>query len=95
MAAELQEAQQRNFKRWRILGRAVWPNWYVGSTYAEEVNWMKQWIEQRLAWIDEQFLRPPAISWQNGAKSSERLLSLRAPAGEVPATRGLLRHSER
>src|SRR5260221_281784 len=83
MARELDEAQQRNFKRWRILSRAVWPNWNVGSSYADEVNWMKQWIEQRIAWIDSQFPTPPAVSYEPGAKPSERLMRLRASSGDV------------
>ncbi len=82
-SGQLQEAQARNFKRWRVLGQWVWPNWYVGSTYAEEVNWMKRWIEQRLAWIDTQFLPPPAVSIQPGAKASERLVRLQAATGEI------------
>src|SRR5215813_6879543 len=44
MAAQLQEAQARNFNRWRIMGRRVNPNDFVGSTYAEEIQWMKQWM---------------------------------------------------
>ena len=83
MAFQLQEAQQRNFKRWRILNRAVWPNWYVGSTYANEVNWMKQWIAQRIGWIDLQFLPEPSISWPSSSNSPDRLLSLRAASGKI------------
>jgi hypothetical protein len=85
-SAQLQEAQARNFKRWRILGQWVWPNWYVGGTYAEEVNWMKSWLEQRVAWIDAQFLPPPAVSIQTGAKASERLVRLQAATGEISYT---------
>ncbi|HAM71941.1 MAG TPA: hypothetical protein DCM86_09895 [Verrucomicrobiales bacterium] len=54
MAAELNEAQARNFRRWQILGQWVHPNAFVGSSYAEEVDWMKKWIRHRLAWIDGQ-----------------------------------------
>ncbi len=61
MAAELNEAQARNFRKWPILGRSVNPNYYVGDTYQEEVNWMKGWITKRLDWIDSQFPKPPAL----------------------------------
>jgi hypothetical protein len=27
----LDEAQVRNFNRWRILGSYIWPNWYIGA----------------------------------------------------------------
>jgi len=46
------EAQQRNFERWPVLGQYVWPNYYVGPTFQAEVNWMKDWITNRLNWMD-------------------------------------------
>lgn len=54
LAAELQESQERNFKRWPILGRHVTCNYFVGDTYEEEVRWLKDWIGDRIAWIDRQ-----------------------------------------
>jgi hypothetical protein len=61
MAAELNEAQSRNFRRWPILGRSVNPNSFVGRTYQEEIDWMKDWAARRIDWIDSQFLRAPTI----------------------------------
>jgi len=46
------ESQQRNFQRWPVLGQYVWPNYYVGPTFASEVNWLKDWIVTRLGWMD-------------------------------------------
>ena len=55
-AAVLQPITVRNFSRWQgVLGNKVWPNYYVGSTYRDEVSWMKNWIRQRIAWLDGQF----------------------------------------
>jgi len=34
------------------LGEHVWPNYYVGATHEAEVNWMKNWLESRLWWLD-------------------------------------------
>ena len=45
--------QQRNFTAWPVLGTYVWPNFYIGDTFSSEVNWLKSWITQRLAWLDE------------------------------------------
>ncbi|MBK8002269.1 MAG: CotH kinase family protein [Verrucomicrobia bacterium] len=67
MAAQLNEAQARNFRRWPIMGRRVNPNDFVGDTYEEEIKWMKQWIQKRLSWIDSQFIAPPAIAETTGA----------------------------
>jgi hypothetical protein len=53
-AALLKEATERNFARWEILGESVWPNFYVGQTYEQEVMWMKWWLGVRLAWMDQQ-----------------------------------------
>ena len=80
---QLEEAQDRNFNRWRILGQHVWPNRYVGKTYADELNWMKSWIQQRIAWIDRQFVAPPAAAFANEVKGSGRLLALKAATGEI------------
>ena len=76
-SAELSEAQDRNFKRWRILGRQVWPNSYVGQTYADEVNWMKQWVQTRITWIDKQFVAAPILFPKGGVASKENNLVLR------------------
>ena len=54
IAADLDEAQKRNFERWPILGQHVASNAYVGDTYRDEVRWLKKWIEDRVAWIDKQ-----------------------------------------
>ncbi len=46
------ESQQRNFQRWPVLGTYVWPNYYVGPTFASEVSWLKNWVSARLNWLD-------------------------------------------
>jgi hypothetical protein len=54
LASQLEEAQARNFKRWPILGEHLSCNYYVGETYDDEVQWLKKWITNRIAWIDGQ-----------------------------------------
>lgn len=49
-------AVARNFKRWPgVLGTKVWPNYYVGTTFQDELNFMKDWIRSRCLWLDGQF----------------------------------------
>ena len=48
----LDDAQSRNFQKWNILGSYVWPNYYVGNTYQDEIIFLKNWIGDRLLWID-------------------------------------------
>lgn len=55
MAFLLAEAQERNFEKWEILGEYVWPNYYVGETYENEIDYMKTWIMYRIDWLDQHF----------------------------------------
>ena len=56
---KLDEAKNRNFERWPILGEDVWRWSREGfSTYAEEIDYMSEWISDRLAWIDTQMDEP-------------------------------------
>jgi hypothetical protein len=48
----LGESLDRNFSRWPILGTYVWPNRFVGETYAEEVGYLKTWLADRVEWVD-------------------------------------------
>ena len=59
VASLVDEAQQRNFVRWPILNTYVWPNAYIGGTYANEVKYLKNWIVQRLAWMDTKLTGGP------------------------------------
>ena len=47
-------AEQRNSEAWPRWGRYVWPNYYVASNFADEIRFLKQWIIDRIAWMDEQ-----------------------------------------
>lgn len=54
IAAQLDEAQFRNFVKWPILGIYVWPNpWPYPTTYAGEISNLKTWLSNRLAWLDQ------------------------------------------
>jgi hypothetical protein len=79
----LGEAQTRNFQRWRILGRSIHPNAYVGRTYEDEVAWMKKWVQQRFDWIDRQFVAGPEFSRKAGSISAGSQVELQAPAGKI------------
>ncbi len=55
VALILEEPQRRNFQRWNVLGKYIWPNNFVGDTYADEIDYLKDWITDRAAWLDENF----------------------------------------
>src|SRR5690554_3838082 len=54
LAAVVQQAQERHFTKWQILGENVGAP-EVGNqplTYAGEVQKLKNWVETRLSWLD-------------------------------------------
>lgn len=65
-ASRLDEAQARNFERWPVLGVTVPPNAFVGDTYAEEVDYLTNWVTSRAARLDRGFVTtselPPEAS---------------------------------
>ena len=46
-------AEQRNSQAWPRWGTYVWPNYYVSCDFDDEVNYLKHWIRERIAWMDE------------------------------------------
>jgi hypothetical protein len=48
----LKEPMQRNFSRFPLYNKKVWPNYYVGANANDELNWMKNWITARITWLD-------------------------------------------
>ena len=56
IADYLGPAVDRNFARWPLLGNYIWPNYYVFDTYEEEIDYLKSWTTQRLAWMDSDIL---------------------------------------
>lgn len=54
-AANLEEAQTRNFQRWNVLGQYVWPNAdgsQLRTTYQSEVEFLRNWLRARSQWMD-------------------------------------------
>ncbi len=46
------DAVERNFDRWDVLGFYVWPNGVVFSSYQSEINFFKNYIEDRWEFLD-------------------------------------------
>lgn len=48
------ESSARHFQQWPILGTYVWPNPQpIPNSYAEEINSLKSWLDDRLQWLDD------------------------------------------
>jgi hypothetical protein len=60
VALRLEDARIRNFQQWPIIG--VYVNWngYVGNTYQEDVDYLKWYLENRIAWMDANL---PGTCW--------------------------------
>ena len=41
------------------MGYYIWPNAYVGATYGDEINYLKDWITSRFEWMDENLANAP------------------------------------
>ena len=52
----LSEARKRNFDRWPIIGEDIWPNDFVGQSYEEELNFLRDWLTTRLKWMDDNMI---------------------------------------
>jgi hypothetical protein len=50
--AHVTRAKARDVALWKNIGRYVWPNNFVGATWADEVTYLRYWIHRRLAWLD-------------------------------------------
>lgn len=73
-------AVTRNFNEWNILGNYVWPNaagYRSRTTHQAEVDWMKNWLSQRLAWMETQsrgtlgLATPPSFNRYGGQVSGD------------------------
>ncbi|MCS6934514.1 MAG: CotH kinase family protein [Chitinophagales bacterium] len=61
--AYIDSAQRRNFQLWNIIGVPTWPQpTPLPQSYAEEIQRLKWWLQQRIAWLDQQIYQMPATS---------------------------------
>lgn len=45
---------ERNYEQWQVIGQPLPFNSFVGATYEEEVDYVKDWINDRISWMDGQ-----------------------------------------
>ena len=86
MAAELSEAQERNFDRWTALN----VNSITGINYSTEgtgwerqVSHLKGWLKARSEWIDGRFFSPPTFSQNGGIVPNGFQLNMTVSQGGV------------
>lgn len=75
-AAELAEAQPREHARWGVPPR--------GGSYAGEIAHTKQWLADRIAFMESQFVAPPALNRESGQIAAGFQLQITQPgAGTI------------
>lgn len=47
-------AVDRNYEAWPRWGSTIWPNYFNSTSYTEEINYLKDWITNRIEWLDDQ-----------------------------------------
>jgi len=73
MAAEIEQAQVRNFQKWT----AVPPR----TSWEWEVDHLKEWLASRAGWIDEQLIARPAFNLEPGLVAAGVGLTMTIPTG--------------
>ncbi len=76
MAAEVAEAQVRNFQVWTSIGGG-------GGGWQNDVNNMKSWLATRSAWIDSQFTAAPRFSRAGGPITPGFQLTITGTTGTI------------
>lgn len=54
MVSEMQDGPAKNFSKWNILNKYVWPNVVVTGSYSKEIDYLKNYYTDRLNWLDTQ-----------------------------------------
>jgi hypothetical protein len=55
---QLGNSTATNFEKWPVLNsKDFWPNYFLGKTYKEEIDYLKGWINKRLIFLDKDILR--------------------------------------
>lgn len=87
LVIHLDESQQRNFERWQILGTYIWPNYFIGQTYQEEIDFLKSWIHERLQWMNNNMIGSPTEIEHNNLIVNDFVLFQNYPNPFNPTTK--------
>ncbi len=84
----LDESKTRNFAKWPVLGEWVWPNYYVGQTFEQELTYLKSWINSRLTWLDQNMIgQATQVEDESNSVPKEFVLEQNYPNPFNPSTK--------
>ena len=49
----LATVEARDQAKWNTLGVYVWPNYFIGDTWPEELEYLEDWVLNRAQWLDD------------------------------------------
>ena len=67
------QSRQRDDTQWNVIGNSVWPNFFVGQTYRQDVDYLKNFIFDRLEFLDTVWGDDCLISGTNEDLKDNRL----------------------
>jgi subtilisin-like proprotein convertase family protein len=74
LASLLNVSTALNFTKWPILGVWVWPNSFpIPTTYAGEIDRLKDWADQRITWLENNWSGSCSLYTNNGSVESPEL----------------------
>jgi len=53
-ASLINSSQDENYEKWETLGELIWPNPVSFDTFEEEVDYLSDWIDKRMEWLNEE-----------------------------------------
>jgi hypothetical protein len=81
--AEVEEAQVRNFDRWPAVSPRTSPGPHLNGTWEGEVAHLKNWLSERVVWIDSMFITPPQFSQPSGIVPTGFEVGLTSQTGTI------------
>jgi spore coat protein CotH len=92
--------QMADQARWNSIGTFVWPNAFVGQTWGQEVDYLRDWITRRVAWIDANVQAWPMIESLQSNNHSLPVMNFAVaggdtiPTGRIDATLRVVNNGE-
>jgi len=72
------DAAFRNNQAWQMVGRTVWPVFYMAQDYIDELTHLRNWMQTRVNWLDDQWLGQTRNHIANGSFDCDGIIGVNA-----------------
>lgn len=76
----LTEAESRNSQIWNRWNHTLWPNYYISHSWADEILFLRDWLNKRLRWMDSQLTAYSENLVANASFDSDRTRGVLDPS---------------